>query len=435
MLYYFIGIKGSGMSSLAQIMHELGYNVTGSDKPDHFFTEVGLIEKGIKFYEFNPDNIKEGMTIVKGNAFNDDFPEVQKAKELNLKIYTYQEMIDQITKETKLIAVSGCHGKTTTTTMVAKLFENLGINYLIGDGTGHAIKGNEYFALEACEYKRHFLAYNPYYTIILNIDLDHVDYFKDINDVIDAYQEFANLSNKMIIANGDDENVRKLVVNKKIVYFGLQEKNDIRAVNISYTKDGTIFDVIIEDVMYGHFDLPIYGEHQLMDSLAVIGLCYYEGIDSEIVLDSFKTFSGAKRRFTETFVSNNVIIDDYAHHPNEVHSTINAIKQKYSDKLVVAIFQPHTFSRTKEFAEDLANELSKVDYAYVLDIHPAREKQEEYLGVTKDIIVSKKDNIYALSLDEADILNKYDNAVFIFMSPNDISKLEQDLINLKRTEK
>ena len=145
MLYYFIGIKGSGMSSLAQIMHELGYNVTGSDKPDHFFTEVGLVEKGIKFYEFNPDNIKEEMIIVKGNAFNDEFSEVKKAKELNLKIYTYQEMIDEITKETKLIAVSGCHGKTTTTTMVSKLFENLGVNYLIGDGTGHAIKGNEYF--------------------------------------------------------------------------------------------------------------------------------------------------------------------------------------------------------------------------------------------------------------------------------------------------
>ena len=236
----------------------------------------------------------------------------------------------------------------------------------------------------------------------------------------------------MIIANVDDENIRKMTVTKEISYFGLSENNNIRAINIEYTKDGTIFDVLINNQKYGHFELPIYGLHQLMDALAVISVCYYENIDPQEVSEHFKTFHGAKRRFTETFIGNNVIIDDYAHHPNEVKSTINAIKQKYPNKLIVSIFQPHTYTRTKEFANDLADELSKTDFSYILDIHPAREKQEDYPDITKDIIISKKDNIYPLALNDAHILNNHKDAVFIFMSPNDISKLEEDLIKLKQ---
>ena len=178
------------MSALAQIMSDLGYTVMGSDKPDHFFTEAGLIKKGIKFFEFNADNIKKNMIIVQGNAFTDEHPEVKKAHELGLKIFTYQEMIAEITNDTKLIAVCGCHGKTTTTTMLSKVLENVGVNYLIGDGTGYATVGNEYFALEACEYKRHFLAYNPYYVIVTNIELDHTDYYKDLDDVLTEYASF-----------------------------------------------------------------------------------------------------------------------------------------------------------------------------------------------------------------------------------------------------
>ena len=167
MIYYFIGIKGSGMSSLAQIMFDLGYKIEGSDKPDHFFTEVPLIERGIKINEFNENNINENMIIVKGNAFTDENVEVKKALELGLKIYTYQEMIAEITNNTKLICVSGCHGKTSTCTMFKNVLSTFGVNYLIGDGTGHADKINEYFVLESCEYKRHFLSYNPYHIIQL----------------------------------------------------------------------------------------------------------------------------------------------------------------------------------------------------------------------------------------------------------------------------
>lgn len=435
-MYHFIGIKGAGMSSLAVIMKQMGYNVQGSDLDKHFFTEKELVKNDIPFFPYNQENITSNLTIVKGLSIQDEHPELKKAKELNLEIIPYNEMVGKLTKQLKTICICGCHGKTTTTAMAAHVLNKIkGINYLIGDGTGYANKENEYFALESCEYKRHFLSYQPYYTIILNIDLDHVDYFKDINDVINAYEEFSNMSSKMIIAYGDDENVRKLNATKEICYFGLKENNNVRAENIEYTKEGTNFDVTINNNLYGHFELPIYGEHQLIDALAVISVCYYENIDSKEVAEQFKTFSGAKRRFTETFVGNNVIIDDYGHHPNEVKATINAIKQKYPNKLIVSIFQPHTYSRTQEFANELANELSKTDAAYILDIHPAREKQEDYPEITKETIISQKDNIYPLTIDDANILNKHKDAVFIFMSPNDISKLENELINLKGTKK
>src|SRR5574344_1285215 len=246
MIYYFIGIKGSGMSSLAQVMNGLGYEVMGSDKSEHFFTEDELIKKGIKILDFNPDNIKEGMTIVQGNAFTDEHPEVKKAKSLNLKIYTYQEMIAEITNDTKLIAISGCHGKTTTTTMLSKVLEHVGVNYLIGDGTGYAKKGNKYFALEACEWKRHFLSYNPYYAVVTNIELDHTDYYKDLDDVMDAFTSFVNKARKGVIMCGDDPNTVRVKTNKPVTFYGFKYNNNVIAKNIRTTEDSTTADVYID---------------------------------------------------------------------------------------------------------------------------------------------------------------------------------------------
>ena len=434
-MYHFIGIKGAGMSALAVILKKLNYEVQGSDVEKTLFTEKELIKNNIKYMPYNKENIKEGFTIIKGLSITDDHEELIRAKELKLEIIPYNKMVGELTKKLKTICICGCHGKTTTTCMTAHILDKIkGINYLIGDGTGNANQKNNYFALESCEYKRHFLEYLPYYTVILNIELDHVDYFKDIDDVIDAYQQFANKTTNKIIANGDDKNIRKLKLNKKIVYFGLSENNNIRAVNIDYTNKGISFDVLVDNQLYGHFNLPIYGHHQLMDALAVISVCYYENIEPLDINTNFQTFKGANRRFTETFIKNNIVIDDYAHHPTEIKSTINAIKQKYPEKLIVSIFQPHTFTRTEEFAKDIADVLSETNYAYILDIHPAREKQEDYPNVTKDIIINKYDNIYPLTLNDANILNKHDDAVFIFMSPNDISKLELDLIKLKESE-
>jgi len=430
-MYHFIGIKGSGMASLATILNDLGYYVQGSDISKHFFTEICLKEKNIKIFNYDENNIKEGLTIIKGASIKEDNPELIKAKSLNLEILEYNEMVGKLTSMFKTICVCGCHGKTTTTTMLATgLGKELKMNYLIGDGTGYANRDNEFFALESCEYRRHFLAYNPYYTIITNVDLDHVDYFKGIEDVILAYEEFANKTKKLVIACGDDENTRKLKIEKDLVFYGFNKNNNIRAVNIIYEEIGTKFDVIIDNFMYGHFNLPIFGEHQVLDALAVIALAYYENIDSKTVNNNLANFRGAKRRFHITEIKNNIIIDDYAHHPSEVKSTINSVRQKYKDKKIITIFQPHTFSRTKEFALDFREIFASVNYSYFLDIFPAREKQEDYPTITSKIITDNLENAEIISFEDANKLAKHKNSVFVFMSPNDLSKLENDLKEL-----
>lgn len=435
-MYHFIGIKGSGMSALAQIMKNLGYDVQGSDVETHFFTEEGLVKDGIKILPFDENNIHENMKIVRGATFTDDHPEVKRAKELGLNIYSYADMVGSLTRKFKTICIAGCHGKTTTTSMMAHVLNQIkGANYLIGDGTGYSNKENEFFILESCEYRRHFLAYTPYYAIITNIDLDHVDYFKDINDVVDAYNEFANKAEKMVIACGDDPYTHYLDINKPIFYYGIDEDNDIIAKNIEYKKDGTSFEVFVEDNYYGFFDLPIYGKHMLLDALAVISVCYYERLDVKEVSKLLKTFHGAKRRFTETVVDDTIIIDDYAHHPNEVKATIKSIRQKYPDKKLVTVFQPHTFSRTKEFANALASAMNLADYSYVLEIYPAREKQEDFEGVTSKLIIDQLDHGEAITMNDSSTLAQYKGSVILFMSPNDLSTLENETIEKIKNSK
>ena len=245
-MYHFIGIKGSGMASLALILHGLGFEVQGSDIEEHLFTEDGVRAAGIKILPFSADNIKEDMIIIKGNAFKDDHEEVLKATELDLKIYTYQEMLAKLTEKFETITIAGCHGKTTTSSLLSHVLTNLGgCNYLIGDGNGYASKENKKFVIEACEYYRHFLVYEPNYAIITNIELDHVDYFKDINDVIDAYTEYGNNAEKMVIACGDDPYTRFLELNKPIFYYGIAEDNDVVAKDVEYSEDGVSFDSLI----------------------------------------------------------------------------------------------------------------------------------------------------------------------------------------------
>lgn len=427
-MYYLIGIKGTGMSALAGILKDLGYEVKGSDNDNHYFTEEGLKEKNIEVLSYDPKNIQEGMYIIKGGAIKDDNPEVQRALELGLKIHPYEEMVAKLTTMFQTITIAGCHGKTTTTSMLSHVLDELrGANYLIGDGTGHANKENKYFVLEACEYKRHFLAYHPYYAIITNIDLDHVDYYQDIDDVISAYTEYANNAEKMVIACGDDPYTHSLEVDKPIFYYGLDEDNDIIAKEVEYTENGTSFDVFIEDNYYGHFDLKLYGKHMLLDALAVISFCYYERLEAKEVSKTLKTFEGTKRRFTEYPVLDNIVIDDYAHHPAEIRATLKAVNQKYPDKKTVVVFGPHTYSRTKAFKDDYIDVLSKVDKAYIMDIYGARENQEDF-DITSEDLIKEIPNSESISKDQIDKLLGAHNSVIIFMSPNDITDMEKAYI-------
>lgn len=423
-MYHFIGIKGSGMSALAQIMKKLGYEVQGSDVEKHFFTQIELDKLGVKILPFNKDNIKENLTIVRGTTFNENNnEEVKKAKELNLKIYDYPEMLGELTKKFETIAICGTHGKTTTTGILSHVLNNsIGCNYLIGDGTGDAKIGNTKFVIEACEYQQHFLNYYPTYTIITNIDLDHVDFYHNIDEIVATFAKFVEQTKKEVIACGDDKNVRK-IKSDKIIYYGLNSDNDICATNIKLNADGSTFDVIIKNKLFGTFNLHIYGNHMIQNVLPIIYLSSCFGLTKEQIETLINSFKGVKRRFTEAVIGSNVVIDDYAHHPNEVRAMINSVRQKYPDKKLITVFQPHTFSRTKEFYKEFIEIFSKVDKAYFTEIYKSREKQEDYPDIKINIITDKIPNSEVINLEDKEVFKNYTNSVILVMSPNELKVL------------
>jgi UDP-N-acetylmuramate--alanine ligase len=367
--YHFVGIKGTGMSPLAQILHDMNYSVQGSDIEQQIFTQQALEERNISVLPFQADNIQSDQVVIAGNAFPDDHEEVAKANELGVPLYRYHHFLGEFIKKFTSVAVTGSHGKTSTTGLLAHV---LGAarptSYLIGDGSGKGVEDSEYFVFEACEYRRHFLSYEPSYAIMTNIDFDHPDYFKDVDDVFDAFQSMAMQVQKGIIACGDDAYLQKIQANVPVLFYGLNENNDFQATNIQVNKDGTTFDVFVRNAYFETFTIPGYGTHHVLNALSVIALCHYEEIDVNILKEQLKSFKGVKRRFTEKSVGQQVLIDDYAHHPTEIKATIESAKQKYPDKEVVAIFQPHTYTRTQTFLKEFADSLGLADAVYLCDI-------------------------------------------------------------------
>lgn len=424
-LYHFVGIKGSGMSSLALVLHEQGLNVQGSDIEKYFFTQRDLEKANIKILPFNADNVKPGMTIIAGNAFPDTHEEIQRAKELGLEVVRYHDFIGDFIQNYTSIAVTGSHGKTSTTGLLSHMLTGIRpTSYLIGDGTGHGDPQAEFFAFEACEYRRHFLAYSPDYVIMTNIDFDHPDYYTSIDDVFTAFQSMAKQVKKAIFAYGDDAYLRKLEADVPIYYYGVSENDDIQARNIERTTTGSAFDVYHGEEFVGHFVVPAFGKHNILNALGVIAVAYFENLDIEKVAKEMLTFPGVKRRFSEKIVADMTVVDDYAHHPAEIKATIDGARQKYPDKEIIAVFQPHTFTRTIALMDEFAEALDLADKVYLCDIFgSAREKQGdvkiEDLGdkIKKGGQVIKEDNVSPL-LD-------YHDAVIIFMGAGDVQKFEQ----------
>ena len=420
--YHFVGIKGSGMSSLAQIMHDLGHEVQGSDIEKYVFTEVALRNKGIKILPFDVENIKEGMVVIQGNAFSDNHEEIVKAHELKLDVIKYHDFLGHVINQYTSVAVTGAHGKTSTTGLLSHVMNgDKKTSFLIGDGTGMGLPGSDYFAFEACEYRRHFLSYHPDYAIMTNIDFDHPDYFKNIEDVYDAFQDMAHNVKKAIIAWGDDDYLRKLEADVPIYYYGFKETDDIYAKNIQITEKGTQFDVYTNGEFYDQFLSPQFGDHNILNALSVIAISYLEKMNVDNIKDALVTFGGVKRRFNETKVSNQVLVDDYAHHPREISATIESARKKYPQKEVVAVFQPHTFSRTQAFLDEFASSLSKADRVFLCEIFGSiRENTGE---LTIQDLIERIDGSSLIDENSIDVLEKFDNAVILFMGAGDIQKL------------
>lgn len=430
-VFHFTGIKGSGMSSLAQILHDAGNQVQGSDIDKHFFTEEPLKERGIPILPFDKRNIESGMTVIAGNAFSDEHEELVEARNKGIEVVRYHVFLGNLMNNFISIGITGSHGKTSTTGLASHVLSgHAPTSYLIGDGTGQGTEDATYFVFEACEYRRHFLAYHPDYMIMTNIDFDHPDYFNGIEDVFSAFQSMALQVNKAIIACGDDENLQKIQANVPVVFYGFGSQNDFEARNVLKSTSGSTFDVYVRNEFYSSFSIPSFGNHAVLNSLAVISLCHYEGIDPEIIQAQLRTFGGVKRRFTESHFEDRVLIDDYAHHPTEIKATIESARQKYPDREIVAIFQPHTFTRTRKFLNEFAESLKGSDYVYLCDIFgSARENTGD---LTIQDLGNLIENCSVLTTEEVDVLLQHDKAVYLFMGAGDVQKF-QEAFQLKIT--
>ncbi|NLY80450.1 MAG: UDP-N-acetylmuramate--L-alanine ligase [Lysinibacillus sp.] len=423
-IFHFTGIKGSGMSSLAQILFDSGETVQGSDVETYYFTEQPLRDRNIKILNFDANNIQPGMTVIAGNAFPDSHPEIVKAKELGVEVIRYHKFLGDYIKKFISIAITGAHGKTSTTGLMSHVVGGYKpTSYLIGDGTGSGKVDASYFVMEACEYRRHFLAYHPDYAIMTNIDFDHPDYFSSVEDVFSAFQELASQVKKAIIACGDDEYLKQIHANVPVIYYGMGEGNDFVAKNIEKSTEGTHFEVYVRNEYYDRFFIPLYGDHAILNSLAVIALCHYEGIPANIIKERLTTYGGVKRRFTETKIGNNVLVDDYAHHPTEITATIQSARQKYPDREIVAIFQPHTFSRTEAFLEQFASSLKQADAVYLCEIFSSAREKNGNLSINDLAAIIEGSEV--IRTETIDQLLKHKNAVFLFMGAGDVHKFQE----------
>lgn len=417
MKYYCIGIKGTGMSTLAQILSDLGNEVSGyDDAKGHKFTQDGLEERNIPIY-YDGNHVLDKDTIVTYSvAFKEEHPEIQRVKKLGLTVKKYNEIMGDVIDMFETIGVSGTHGKTTTSSLIRHfLEETVGCNYFIGAGDGYATKKNKYYVVESDEFNRHFTAYHPTYAIITNIEREHMECYKDLDDIRNTFEIFAKQTKKLVVANGDNEEIRKINYATKVLFYGFTENNDVVIKNMNLTEKSSEFDLFINNELYGHFNIPLFGKHMVMDATAAIIVVKELGLKKDTIEKLLQTFHNAKRRFEEQRVGNSIIIDDYAHHPTEIKVTLEAVKQKYPNKRLVVVFAPNTYSRTKDFKNEFIDAFKVADKTYLTEIDCNREKKEDYPGITSHIITDNLKGSEIISIDTMDKLKDEVSSVVCFM--------------------
>lgn len=428
---HLIGIGGISMSAIAETLHNWNYKVTGSDSTQSEITDK-LNSDGIKTtIGHDLENCQKCDLIVYSAAIKDDDPEMILAKQNSIPTITRGKFIGYLTKLYKeTICIAGTHGKTSTTSMISLCFLNaekdptIQVGAILKEIGGNFRIGNsENFILESCEYKGNFLDFSPKTGIILNIDNDHLDYYKTFDNVVKAFQSFAILigSQGLLITNADDPNCYALkdIVVSRFISFGINNPEaDYIAKNISFDNNGfSNFDVYKNNEFYHHFELSITGKHNVLNALACIATCDNYNIDKSIIFDSLKLFTGASRRLEFKGKYNEIsIFDDYAHHPTEIKAVSDAIKnKKYNESWV--IFQPHTYSRTLAHLEDFAKSLLDFDHIILTDVYAARETNN--FGITSENLVDeiKKFDKNAIYISD---FNEIANYIKSNAKPNDI---------------
>ena len=384
---HFIGIGGSGMYPLAQILHAKGYHLTGSDN-NETDTLQAVRDMGIEVKPLGQraENIEGADLIVHTAAIMADNPELIAAKASGVPVLERSEMLGLISSwYSDAICVSGTHGKTTTSSMLTQIFVDAGVDLsaVIG-GKLPAIHGSgcvgtsDIFVCESCEFMDHYLKLEPDTAIILNVDADHLDYFGTLENVIQSFHTFASMASKSVIYNGDDANTLQAVQGiegKQMVSFGCSEGVDYRAVEIEHLSGSrTAFTVMKHGEALGKITLQVPGEHNVLNALAAVAACDGVGLSFAQIAKGLENFRGAGRRFEIKGTVNGVTIaDDYAHHPTELTATLKAAKAM-DYKRVIAVFQPFTFSRTVQHLEEFRDALEIADIAVLTDIMGSREK-------------------------------------------------------------
>lgn len=425
MKYYCIGIKGTGMSTLAQILYDLGNEVSGyDDAKDYKFTEEHLRQRNIKIFYDQSAELTKDTIVTYSVACPLDHKELVRARQLGLTIKKYNEIVGDITSLFETICVSGTHGKTTTTSIIRHILEKtVGCNYFVGSGDGKVSKDNKYFVIESDEFNRHFLTYHPTYTVITNIEREHLECYKDIDDIRNTFEKFANKTKDLIVVCGDNEEIRKINYINKPIYYGFNDDNDVVIKNLQLDENGSKFDLYFNNELYGSFMIPLYGKHMVMDATAAIIITKNIGIKEEDISKSLIDFENAKRRFAIEKVGNTILVDDYAHHPTEIKVTLEAVRQKFPDKHIVVIFKPNTYSRTKDFTNEFIDALQVADKVFLTEIDSNREKQEDYPGVNSSLITGKIEGAEIISEDNLKDLANYKDSVICFMSCASVSHL------------
>ncbi len=436
MKYYCIGIKGAGMSTLAQILYDLGNDVSGYDEvTDYKFTEKGLHDRNIKIYNDDNHEIDKDTIVTYSVAVPLTNKEMVRVKELGLTIKKYNEIVGEITSKFNTICVAGTHGKTSTSSMVKHLLEGINPSYFIGSGNGHIEKNSNVLVIESDEFNKHFLTYHPTNTIITNIEEEHMECYKDLNDIINTFSKFASKTKKYIVACGDNANTHKLKVNNNIIYYGFNNDNEYIVKNNIVTKDGEEFDLYHHNKLLEHFKLPIFGTHMVLNATAAIIMALNYNVSINDIKDRLKTFKNENRRLSESIVKDTIIIDDYAHHPTEIKATIDAIRRKYPDKRLVVVFKPNTYSRIKDFKDDFINSLNLADKVYLTNVDSNREIQSDYPGINSYLITDGIKDAEIILEDDVTTLKKEHGSIVAFLSCASVSHLIENFTKLLNEDK
>lgn len=397
------------MSSLAVLLKNQGYKITGSDTAEKFFTEEQLKKNKISYFEkFNLKNIRKIKPdiVIFSTAYNGGHPEIKEAKKLSIKTISYPEAVGHISKNMRSIAVCGSHGKTTTISMLADIIGERAVS-LIGTVAKIPKRKNkkpELFIFEADEYQNKLKYFHPQSVILTNIDFDHPDFFKNKTQYVEIFRKFINRildRDGFIIYNHDDKDSERLLNHTNAVSFGFNKKTGYHIRNVN--RELNQFSIYKNRKNILDISLKVYGRHNILNATAASLMALKLGMNKEEIKKRLKDFKGAKRRMEVIPSKKYIIIDDYGHHPTEIKATLAALRNKYPKKKIVTIFHPHTFTRTKSLFKDFGKSFGYSDLTIVLDIYPsAREKTGgvHSRDLAKEISKNKSEAIYTPNIPE-----------------------------------